>query len=495
MTLNNWRILPALGVAAVILTVGVWHLASREPTEIKSAVTREARLPSDVSLHQIAGGPHYYADISEGSTWMDQHILIGGWLEQPMTATEVRYDVAMGNNIYWNLAYAPAGTKECKELPCRVGFNVIRAAGMHASAPDVTAQSGSETVSYEGTDEPDMIYGPGSSNWDSSLPVTPAACIPSGSKCGYTVANFYYTGKPSSDGPSEYQAGKKPITQGYGKGVLFWETPAQAAQFLNYSDTLSADSYWMSDPALSVPSQGGCTLLPLESTECEHWVGSGLSRAQRALPANYAFDVTRIQYLESLIGMSKPITVDVETGCPGESGSLCTTPPASVAAAWHALIAGARGIIWFQHNFGGPCVDYRTFYDGSNPKSLKYNCQQTPGVTLHDMVEAISAFNHEVDGLNRVLLSPFANNYASVGKADISTMVKCADGTFYVFAASGKPAEPPARDQSVTFRLAGGYTGPVTVVDENRTLRAVNGAFTDVFLNANSVHVYKIGDQ
>jgi hypothetical protein len=452
-----------------------------------------AALPRGVTLRQIDGGPHYYAHISPGSAWMDQHILLGAWLEQPLTAKEVRYDFAMGNNIYWNLASNPLDTKDCGgSQPCRVNFNVIRAAHMHASAPDVTRRSGAETVAYEGTDEPDMNFGPGSSGWDRNGVYNQSACIPSGSQCGYTVAKFFYTGLPTSDGSPGYPIGKKPITQGFGKGVLFWETNTQAAKFLTYSDTLSADSYWMTDRDLDVASQGGCALLPNSPTACGDDRGSGLTTAQRALPANYAYNVTRLERLQALNGPSKPITVDVETGCPGSDGN-CITPAASRAAAWHAIIAGARGIIWFQHNFSGPCTDFNTFYDGSNRSSRKYNCQQTPGVTLHDVVKSVSRFNHEVVRLNSVLLSPFAKNYVRTGRADVSVMAKYSDGVFYVFAASGEPARPPANGQIVTFRLAGGYTGPVTVIGERRTLHAVNGVFTDTFANADSVHIYKIG--
>jgi hypothetical protein len=481
----------ALPVAAA---VGVWANSSTPSQETIRAVngtTSTAKaLPAGVTLRQIGGGPHYYANISSGSVWMDRHILIGAWEEQPLNATEVRYDVAMGNNIYWNLAASP--TERGCGGPCRVDFNVIRKNGMHASAPDVTRNSGWETVAYEGNDEADINFGPGWNAWNPKGPATPAGCIPAGSQCGYTAAKFSYIGQPTSDGSPGYPIGKKPITQGYGKGVLFWEADAQAAQFLKYSDTLSADSYWMTDADLSVPSQGACALLPANSKECDHGVGHGLSYAQRALTANYAFNVTRIQTLEALIGINKPITVDIETGCPGSNGK-CISPAGSVSAAWHALIAGARGIIWFQHNFSGPCTDFTTFYDGSNPRSPRYKCQQTPRVTLHDVVKAISAFNHEVASLNSVLLSPFALNYVNVGRADISIMAKDYNGTFYVFAASGKPAQPPAAHQSVRFRLSRNYTGPVTVVNEHRTLHAVNGVFTDTFANSDSVHIYKIG--
>ena len=144
-------------VVVVVLAVAV---------SLISFVTRGTSLPQKVTLRQIDGGSHYYADIDPASAWMDQHIMVGAWLEQPLTAAEVGYDATMGNNIYWNLAGNPLDTKNCGGIqPCRVNFNVIRAAGMHASAPDVTSESGFETVAYEGTDEPDMNFGPGSNGW------------------------------------------------------------------------------------------------------------------------------------------------------------------------------------------------------------------------------------------------------------------------------------------------------------------------------------------
>ena len=109
------------------------------------------------------------------------------------------------------------------------------------------------------------------------------------------------------------------------------------------------------------------------------------------------------------------------------------------------------------------------------------------------MVQNITAINHEIASLNSVLLAPFAENYVSVGNADVSVMAKYSKGSFYIFAASGKPATPPPSNQSVTVKVAGNYTGKVTVVGEGRTLEAVNGVFTDKFVNEDSVHIYRIG--
>lgn len=495
ISLSAAVVVGAVVVVVLLLSHHTFRRATSASGNARSSsqglVPRGVKLPPGVTLRQIDGGSHYYADIDKKSAWMDRHFMIGAWLEQPLTSYEVRDDVAMGNNIYWNLAGNPLDTKDCGGIqPCRVNFNTIRAAGMHASAPDVTSKSGPETVAYEGTDEPDLNFGAGANGWNPHGVYNQSSCMPAGSACGYTVAGFFYSGKPVADGSPGYPIGQKPITQGFGKAVLFWDNNAAAAKFFKYSDTLSADAYWMTDPDLDLPSQGACSLLPLTSRECDGGKGAGLTTAQRALPANYAFNVTRIEQVEALTGGSKPVTVDVETGCPG-SGNLCTTPAAATAAAWHAIIAGARGIIWFQHNLGGPCVDFSSFYDGSNPASPMYKCQQTPGVTLHDVVENVSAFNHEVQSLNSVLLSPFADNYVSTS-SDVSVMAKYTRGACYIFAGSGRPADPPANNLPVTFKVAGDYTGMVTVIGEHRTLEAVHGIFKDTFANEDSVHIYEI---
>jgi hypothetical protein len=468
----------------VIALAGIVALATAGCGDGAIAVktdTGSTRAADSVRLVPIDGGAHYFANKSTNSAWMDNHILLGAWLEQPLTLEDVRNDARMGDNIYWNLA-GTAGHD-------RVDFNVIRHGGMHASAPGKTANSGSETVMYDGTDEADMNFGPGRNRWLNNGTYNQSACVPANSQCGYTATGFYYRGQPASDAQPGYPIDGTAIHQGFGKGVLFWETDQQAAEFLRESDVLSADSYWLTDSDLDLPSQGGCALLPKSSTACQ---GTGLTTAQRALPANYAYNVTALEKAQKLNGTSKPVAVDVETGCPGTT-AVCVTPPQSIAAAWHALIAGARGIIWFQHNFGGPCIDDRTFADGWNPSSGRYNCRQTPGVTIHDLVVALKGFNDEVNSLTNELLSPTADGYVRTD-SDVSTTAKVYEGNCYVFAGAGRPATPPPDNQSVSFTLASHYSGPVAVYDENRSVHAVNGVFSDTFADANAVHVYRIPD-
>ena len=446
-----------LALAIVILVVGAAPM-----TACGNSPKSTASLPSRVTLRQIDGGPQYFAHLDPAAAWMDSHMLLGSWYEEPRSAADVGYDVAMGNNIYWDLA------GEANNPTDRVGYDVIRAAGMHACVPDRGSQTGSESLCSFGYDELDMKFGP--------------------TGAGYAKAAGAID-KPVISGTVVYQ--------NYGKGVLFsandchgcWETATQAAKWLRYSDILSADSYWMTDPNLNSFSQGGCALLPNSPTACTDGNGSrGLTNAQRALPANYAYNVTHLEQLEVMDGPPKPVIVPVETGCPG---SACVDVAQFTASAWHAIIAGARGIMWFQHDFGN-CYDDNTFYDGSDPKSPERTCQITPGETMADLVAGVTAVNKEITELKSVLLSPFADGYVST-PADVSVMAKDFGGQFYVFAASGKPATPPADGLRAAFTLAGGYTGPVTVIGENRTINAVNGQFTDTFANEDSVHIYRIG--
>jgi hypothetical protein len=434
-------------------------------------------LPPGVTLSPIDGAPPYFASKSAMSAWLDGHVLLGAWLEQPQDATQVGFDVAMGNNIYWNLS---GGSTD---------YATIRAGGMHIQAPSSDATTGSETVGWAGTDEVDMQFGPGWAAWD-GMDYNGHNCA-GGVGCGYTVNNFFYSGSTGAGVGSaalSYPIDGRQVSQGGGKGVLFWESDAEAQVFMRFSDILSADSYWFTDTDLQVPSQGGCALLPNDQTACIS--GPGLSVDQSRLAANYEFNVTRLRFLQALNGASKPVVVPVETGCPMSNG-LCVTTAQFTAAAWHVLIAGGRGIIWFQHNFSGPCVDFRTFEDGSDPSNAMYGCQITPGETLGDLVRGVTAFNTAVASLNSVLLSPFANGYVTAtGK--VSVMAKYANNSFYIFAGSGTPGMPPPANQIVSFTLAGSPNGTATVINEGRTISVVSGRFSDTFADSNAVHVYQI---
>lgn len=435
-------------------------------------------------------GEGYLTQHRPASAWLDRHIWLADFEAQPLNRQQVRIEARMGLNLFWNLAGTPGDSSD--EV---ANFDTIRRGGMHVIAPFTDGETGSETVGFEGEDEPDMVFGAGDAAWRNSG--ANSACVPATAHCGYTASRFFYDGDTKGvlgNTRLPYRLGRRAVVNSYGKGVLFWDPPAQAARFLRYTDILAADSYWMTDPDLAGASEGGCALLPHSSVACDGNSGRGLTSAQAELPADYAFDVTRLRHLEAMNGTAKPIAVYVETGCPfldSQRAGRCTTPAAAVAAAWHALIAGAHGIIWFSHNFSGRCFDDHTFIDGMTPSSPLYDCQQTPGVTLHDLDRDIAAFDHEVDSLNAVLLSATLPRAVST-RADVSTLAKRTYRACWVFAAAGEPARPPRPDALATFSLASRYSGPVTVLGERRTVRARDGRFSDRFDGPDAVHVYEL---
>jgi hypothetical protein len=453
------------GTASAVMGTGPWYWSCAGSNGIP---TSQCSALAPGGLSEIDGGPTYFSKFNSNSAWLNNQILLGGWEEQPQTSTEVGYDVAMGNNIYWHLS---GGS---------VDYDVIRAAGMHIIAPSASPHTGSETVGWFGIDEPDLTLGPGSAPFNIKGCTTPKPC-------GYTAVRFYYTGQPSGIGILPYSIDGRVTYNGFGKGVLQFETPPEAARFLQWSDILGADEYWFTDNDAYGSFWGACQAAP-SATSCT--TGKGFNSAQAHLAANYESNVTRLRSVQKLNGESKPIVAAIETGCPFTNGK-CVTSAQFTAAAWHALIAGARGIVWFQHNFSGPCLDFRTFQDGSNPSSPLYSCQIVPGETLHDLVQAVTTFNVEVASLKSVLLSPFADGYVTTTGL-VSVMAKYYNNKFYVFAGSGRPGVPPPTDQSVTFSLAGFPNATASVVNEGRELNVVNGQFTDIFVDENAFHIYQI---
>jgi hypothetical protein len=474
----------------------------------------DASLPTGVSLAPIDGEAligstntrSYFARnfSNVASTWLDGKFLNGGWMEQPQSVTEVEYAVAIGETQYIHMAGYPGNTGV-------VDYDIIRNAGMHVIAPNADANTGSETVAWIGGDEPDLNLGSGTS------PSTTTTNCATGEqtlkctlgKCGYTAVQFWHEGAAhGASGNICYPIDGRVVFTGDGKGVLQFQSTlnggATAAPLLQWSDVYEADVYWFTDPHNWTSGfWGACQAFwqNPNAPPCNNGSGHGLSQEQAQLAANYETNVTKLRDIQQKNDLpSKPILAAIETGCPFPNG-LCVSSAQFTAAAWHATIAGARGILWFQHNFSGPCVDFRTFIDGSNPRSPEYNCQIVPGETLHNLVRAVTAFNCVTSAtpamdctttnLNSVLMSPFAFGYVKADGA-VSVMTKYYNHRFYLFAGSGQPGTPPPPNQDVTFTLAGSPNTTVTVVNENRSINIVNGQFTDTFADANAVHIYQV---
>jgi hypothetical protein len=137
---------------------------------------------------------------------------------------------------------------------------------------------------------------------------------------------------------------------------------------------------------------------------------------------------------------------------------------------WSSLIHGARGVVYFNHSFGGECETQHV---------LREACY-TP------VRRAVSDLNAQITRLAPVLNAPFVDGMtAAHGPADAAT--KYHDGVVYVL--TGATAATGGR---VTFSLDCFDDATVTVLDESRTLAMEDGSFTDDFTDGEAVHLYRV---
>jgi hypothetical protein len=140
------------------------------------------------------------------------------------------------------------------------------------------------------------------------------------------------------------------------------------------------------------------------------------------------------------------------------------------AAVWSGLIHGARGIVYFNHSFGGDCESQHVLRDPCYAATR----------------DVVTRLHQQLTRLAPVLNAPFADGVTSVAGA-VDTMTRFSDGRLYVVAGSAQAAP-----QEATFRLSCVDDATITVLDEDRTLTMRSGTFTDGFADGNAVHVYRV---
>lgn len=399
--------------------------------------TAAARGGSGARLRDVDGGIGYYGKFLSPLPVDRSFFPVAVWFESVADASDTALDKATGINTY-------------VELTDGSDLSLIRNAGMYAIASG-GAGAGREYVGHVLADEVDMWGGPGTGTWTGNDTGVGDSCDPPGSQCGYT-AMATIAKRVSADGRLRYT--------NYGKGVTFWESDAEAARFVNqYQDLLSADNYWFTDTNICAAEEGGTFFggRTLSSTECH-------------LAANYGRTVDRVRSLVSPAG-SRPVWAFVEVGHPGDdSSNLTIQPQQAVAAVWSSLIHGARGIIYFNHSFGGACPTQHV---------LREPCYAS-------IRSAISAVDARIRTLAPVLNSPFADGVLTPS-AGVDASIRWYDGHFYVLAGSNQ-----ATAQTATFSIPCAGDAVATVLDENRQVMVRNGSFSDRFADGNAVHLYRI---
>lgn len=386
-----------------------------------------------ITLREVDGGPDYYGRFSNSLPTDPSFFPIGVWLESVLDRGNVAMDSATGLNTY-------------VELTANSDVQLVKDSGMYA----IPAFRHDAAAGFALSDEVDMWAGPGNARWTGRYPGEGGPCFPMGSPCGYTIQK-------------ERRAAAPPgalLYANYGKGVTFWESDEEARGFLRgVQDVVSADNYWFTDPNICGRGEGGAIL----------GYTRDLTREECRLAANYGWTVTRLRELQEPANRI-PVWAFVENGHPsGDVPNTATiTGPELRAAVWSSLIHGARGIIYFNHNFGGECVTQHVIRD----------CGK-------DIVPALTAVNKQIKELAPVLNSPFLDGAVTTsGPVDIASKLK--DGKVFILSGASTHTGGTA-----TFHLACGGSTAV-VIDENRTIPITGGSFTDTYADGNAVHLYRI---
>ena len=381
------------------------------------------------------GGPSYYEQFAKTSgSWTDSNFFpVGVWFEAVTEQSQVDADKAFGINTY-------------VELTSNSDLSLVERNGQNAIIT-YRAGAGNETKGYVSLDEADMYFGPGNAAWNR----TTFKCVVDNSWCGYTAMAESKALHPAGDGRFDYA--------NFGKGVMMWEGPAQASGFVNnYTTVTSADLYFYTDPNLC-PGEAG------------RYLGISPNLCQRS--ANYGMVIDKMRGLDAMDNVRQPIWAFIEDGHPFSDQTATTITPNQLAGAvYSSLIHEARGIIYFNHNFGGTC--------NGNQHSMRDNCYPETNAK-------IIAVNQQIKDLAPVLNT---QSLAYTASPALDTMLKKYNDSYYLYAMTS--LKTPTGSQTIRLPADLASASSVEVLYENRSLPITNGTFVDTFANEYSYHIYKI---
>jgi len=315
-----------------------------------------------VRLEQAdATGAGYYGQFTDALSDTPDFFPISGWVRPVHDQTQVDLYKDFGLNVFVGLEN-PELTQE--SLLRANGFKAVVQVDEQARFNDL----GSETAGWFLDDEIDMCCGPPTFDGGN----------------GYNMLDSILAGLPR-DGRLRYN--------NYGKGVLEWESDADAAKFINghngpnsYQQVVSADRYWFTDPN--------------ERGDARYGLGS-----------SYGDDVRKLRRLDAMDGVRMPVWYLVELGWPftegASAGGRRILPDEIRSAVWHVLIAGARGITYFDHNFGPSTPGSTILGDG-------YDDNRAMAKSVNDQIEALAP----------ALNSPSVTSGTSTSGASSRYMVK-----------------------------------------------------------------------
>ena len=385
------------------------------------------------------GGPAYYRPFAQAreSGWDKPDFFpIAVWYEGVGSQADVDKDKGAGLNTY-------------VMLTADSDMGLIRRNGMSAIIAEDHRDRGAESVGWMLADEADMWAGAGDGRWTGKWPGQGDPCKPKSEGCGHDVQRQLRDKLPD-DGRMAFA--------NYGKGVMFWQSDADAGEFVNgFTSIVSNDIYWYTDGSVCKAVAEGPTL--------------GVRERDCRRAANYGLTVDRMRELDARDGKRQPIFNFVEVSHPGGDAATPTITGEQLAGAvMSSLIHGARGIVYFNHNFGGPCVSQHV---------LREPC----GASVRP---AVTEVNKRVKTLAPVLNT---QSFDWTFNPALDTMLKAHDGSFYIFAMPGREGGTGAQTLTLPPDLT---AAEAEVMFENRKVPITDGKIRDTFGRESAYHIYRV---
>ena len=431
-----------------------------------ASAARPARAPA---LVPVDGGANYYERFSHGLPASPSFFPIGVWYESVVSQRDIDLDKGAGLNTYEVLA----GGSD---------MNLIKSNGMHAilqgDNSDWKPATGKPFDGWLIGDEIDMT-----------------ASSPS---AGFSELQGTLNSLPAD--------GRFRLAN-YGKGILYWNSDAEASHYVNqFQQVFSADEYWFTDP-WQIPDM-----------HAEPWMPEGAGGARPILTvsqvrraANYGYQIDRERQLDAMDGKRQPIWAVVEVGWPftqsAAEGGRQIQPAEIRAAVWQSIIAGARGIIYFNHSFGGPNPTQHALREPAYaPQRAAVKATNAQITQLAPVLNSPTVSSGWSQGTGTTAMVKWATGKKGAGKR-CKSKKKCKKAKGKKAAGKGCKSKKKCKKAKAHLYVFAGSAGSsvegrfslpcvddakAAVVGENRSVPVRNGSFRDHFANGNAIHIYRV---
>lgn len=408
-----------------------------------------AALPAGVTLKDIDGGPAYWDKWPAAAFPGAKTIFpIGRWAPEGLD-TQASLDANKGIvNCFMNDGYT------YQDGWWQVNLN---SAGYYAFGDHKGAGG------YFVTDEVDQWAGNGWGKWSGQIGYgTTNMCTDGTLDCGFTALKSLYGGTPTD----------KPRWTNWGKYAGTQSGQADYQTWAGMTDMLSCDVYFEQENILQTAWWGVTGIIVGDYSTGD----LSASDPRIRLTRNYG---RLIRHQRDFVGYTKPVWGFHELV---NAAGTQVDPKTFTAGLWSDVISGARGIIYFTHNYIATGGMANSFADPNFAGVL------AAAQSFYTTTQSLATVLNSPDAVG--LVTSDADQVTVTGwPAGCEYLAKWNNGKPYIFA---HHAGDTVSNASVTFTLAGGIGKSVTVVNENRTITVVGGKFTDTFADTNTVHIYQV---